>query len=155
MLKPLEGKQIDESDILDVLEDVLPKDQQVNNEAAKALVTIVPEIKEAALTNTKLDAKWLEESLDTNLKDQGGTMAALAPRVRELIQLDEADMALAIERLKADWPRITQSVIASDYGEVSDIKQHAKGSKGDINQNISASGHGKVSRVDQGYEQGG
>ena len=102
MLKPLEGKQIDESDILDVLEDVLPKDQQVNNEAAKALVTIVPEIKEAALTNTKLDAKWLEESLDTNLKDQGGTMAALAPRVRELIQLDEADMALAIERLKAD-----------------------------------------------------
>src|SRR5581483_11426101 len=59
LIKPLEGKQIDESDLLDVLEDILPKDKQVNEEAAKALVTVAPTVKEAALTNSKLDEAWL------------------------------------------------------------------------------------------------
>src|SRR2546421_804053 len=35
ILKPLEGRQIDESDVQAVLQDLLPKDQQVNEEVAK------------------------------------------------------------------------------------------------------------------------
>src|SRR5260370_39275684 len=59
ILKPLEGRQIDESDVQTVLQDLLPTDRQVNDEAAKALVTIVPEVKEAAMMNPKIDAAWL------------------------------------------------------------------------------------------------
>src|SRR6266566_4966788 len=59
ILKPLEGRQIDESDVQAVLADLLPKDKQVNDEAAKALVTVAPEVKEAVMANPKIDGAWL------------------------------------------------------------------------------------------------
>src|SRR5205823_10025741 len=80
MLKPLEGRTIDESDVKAVLKDLLPKDEQVNDEAAQALVKVVPDVKEAALDNPKLDADWLGQSLASNLQEQGGVMARIAPK---------------------------------------------------------------------------
>src|SRR5258708_7534094 len=51
LVKPLEGQNLDEDEMQDVLEEalekLLPEDKQVNDEAAKALVTIAPEVKEA------------------------------------------------------------------------------------------------------------
>src|SRR2546423_257366 len=44
LLKPLEGKQIEEADILEAFQEMLHNDKQVNEEAAKALVEIVPEV---------------------------------------------------------------------------------------------------------------
>jgi len=153
MLKPLEGKQIGESDVQAVLEDMLPKDKQVNDEAAKALVTVVPELKEAALANPRLDSEWLGQSLEISLHQQGLVMEQVAPHVRDLIQLDKREIEMARDRLLADWSRITEQVTASDYGEVNDVKQHARGGHKDISLGVSASGHGKITRVDQSYEQ--
>lgn len=153
ILKPLEGKQIEESDVQAVLEDVLTKDKQVNDEAAKALVTVAPEVKEAALANPKLDTEWLGQSLEISLQQQGQTMEKVASHVRDLIQLDKQELVIARDRLLTDWSRITEQVTADDYSEVSDVKQQAKGSHKDINLDVSASGHSKIARVDQSYEQ--
>lgn len=89
VLKPLEGKPIEESDVQTELQEVLPTDKQVNDEAAKALMVVLPEVKQAALENPKLDPDWLGKSLQISLNDQGEALALLAPQVRDLVQLDQ------------------------------------------------------------------
>ena len=108
VLKPLEGRQIDESDVQAVLQDLLPKDQQINDEAAKALVTIAPDIKEAATANPKIDGAWLGASLEANLKDQGWIMEKIAPQFHDFIQLDLAVLEVERNRLLANWSLISQ-----------------------------------------------
>src|SRR6266581_3700059 len=61
-----------------------------------AAVTIVPEVKEAAMMNPKIDAAWLGASLEASLKDQGWIMGKIAPQFHDFIQLDLA--ALEVER---------------------------------------------------------
>ena len=69
LLKPIEGKKLNDDDLqealADALKDLLPNDKQVNEEAAKALTIVAPDLKEAALSNPKLDAEWLGASLET------------------------------------------------------------------------------------------
>ncbi|HLX56687.1 MAG TPA: hypothetical protein VKR83_06660 [Ktedonobacteraceae bacterium] len=152
LLNPLKGKQIEEIDILDALQEVLPKDQQINDEAAKALVTIAPEVKEAALQNKRIDQKWLSENLAANLQAQGGTMAIVAPKVEELIQLDDEQMREAIKRALVNWSHITQTITVSGEGEVSKSPQSIKARDGDLYQGISATGKGKVTESPQSID---
>jgi hypothetical protein len=158
LVKPLEGKQLDENDVQDLLQEtlteLLPKDKQVNEEAAKALVTVVPDIKDAAKANTKIDEVWLAQSLESNLQEQGEMMATIAPRVRNLIQLNDVELLKARDQLLNDWSRLRQEVSATDYGKVKGVQQHAKGDMKDVSQIVSASGHSEVSQVDQDYQQG-
>jgi hypothetical protein len=126
MLKPLEGRSIDESDVKAVLKDLLPKDEKVNDEAAQALVKVVPDVKEAALDNPKLDPDWLGQSLATSLKEQGGVMARIAPKVDELVHLDDAQLRAAIRDTLANWLSIKQTIAVSE-GEVSNSPQSIKG----------------------------
>lgn len=151
MLKPLEGRQIDESDVKAVLKDLLPADEQVNDEAAQALVKVVPEVKEAALSNPKLNPDWLGRSLATNLKEQGGTMAQVAPKVDELIHLDETQLRAAISKTLANWVSLKQTITASEGGKVSKSPQSVKGhaGSGDISQSIAATKHGEVTESEQ------
>ncbi len=154
MLKPLEGKQIDESDVKAVLKDLLPKDEKVNDEAAQALVTVVPDVKEAALTNPQLDPKWLGESLAASLKEQGGAMATFAPKVNELVQLDDAQLRAAIRDTLANWSRIKQTIDVSGKGEVSYSPQSIKGRAGgaEITQGMKATDEGKITGSGQSVE---
>lgn len=149
ILKPLEGRQIDENDVQSVLEDLLPKDKQVNDEAAKALVTAAPDIKEAALTNPKLDPEWLSKSLEISLKDQGWAMEKIAPQLRDLILLDGTELLLARDRLLVDWPRISQEVAATGYSKVSDVEQNVEGRGGEIRQRVGADDHSTITGVRQ------
>ncbi len=114
MLKPLEGRPIDESDVKAVLKDLLPKDEQVNDEAAQALVKVVPDVKDAALSNPKLDPDWLGQSLATNLKEQGGMMARIAPKVDELVHLDDAQLRAAVSDTLANWLSIKQTIVVGE-----------------------------------------
>jgi type II secretory pathway component PulM len=149
ILKPLEGRQIDESDIQAVLQDLLPKDKQANDEAAKALVIVAPEVKEAAMTNPKIDGAWLGASLEDSLKDQGWVMARIAPQFRDFIQLDLAAVEAARNRLLADWQLISQEVTASEGSEVSRIEQNTEGKGGHINQRVAASEQSAIQDVRQ------
>ena len=149
LLKPLEGKPIEEADILDALQEVLPADQQVNNEAAKAVVSLAPDIKEAALQNKRLDQQWLAGSLATNLQAQGGAMATVAPKVEELIQLDDERMREAIRNMLTNWSSIIQMMEASGEGEISSSQQSAKGRGGNVTQSMKASDKGKVTGSSQ------
>ena len=150
ILKPLEGRQIDESDVQTVLQDLLPKDKQVNDEAAKALVTVAPEVKEAAIANPKIDGAWLAASLEANLKDQGWTMAKMAPQFHDFIRLDPAALEDARNRLLADWPLISQEVTASGGSQVSRIEQNTEGRGGHINQRVAASEQSTIQDTKQG-----
>jgi len=150
VLKPLEGRQIDESDVQIVLQDLLPKDKQVNDEAAKALVTVAPEVKEAAIANPKIDGAWLAASLEANLKDQGWTMAKMAPQFHDFIRLDPAALEDARNRLLADWPLISQEVTASGGSQVSRIEQNTEGRGGHINQRVAASEQSTIQDTKQG-----
>lgn len=138
LIKPLEGKQIDESDLLDVLEDILPKDKQVNEEAAKALVTVAPTVKVAALTNPKLDAAWLGASLESSLQEQGEMMERIAFDVRELIQKDEVALEAGIQRLLQNWSRISVEIVSNNESKVSEVQSKARSSGGNISHKISA-----------------
>ncbi len=150
ILKPLEGRQIDESDVQTVLQDLLPKDKQVNDEVAKALVTIAPEVKEAAIANPKIDGAWLAASLEANLKDQGWTMAKIATQFHDFIQLDPAALEDARNSLLADWPLISQEVTASGGSQVSRIEQNTEGRGGQIIQRVAASEQSTIQDVKQG-----
>jgi len=150
ILKPLEGRQIDESDVQAVLQDLLSKDQQVNEESAKALVTIAPEVKEAATANPKIDAAWLGASLEASLKDQGWIMAKIAPRIHDFIQLDLAALEVERNRLLANWSLISQEVTASRGSQVSRIEQNMEGRGGHINQRVAASDQSAIQDVKQG-----
>ncbi len=152
LLNPLKGKEIEEADILDALQEVLPQDKQVNDEAAKALVTIAFDVKEAALQNKRLDQKWLAEGLATNLQAQGGAMATVAPRVEELIQLDDEQMREAVRNILTNWSNITQTITVSGEGEVSNSPQSIKGRGGNISQSISATDKGKVTGSSQSVD---
>lgn len=156
LLKPLEGKKLEETDIQGVLEDtlekLLPEDKQVNEEAAKALVMVAPEVKEAASANPKLEPEWLAESLEVNLKDQGWMMARIASQLSELVKLDPAQLEVARQRLLANWTLISQEVTATRSSEVTDVTQKAKGKGGQVNQRVAASNEGKVSGVNQDVE---
>jgi len=74
------------------------KDKQVNEETAKVLVTVVPTIKEAVLSNSKLDSAWLAESLEANLKQQGAMMEKIAPDIRMLLQKDGIELVAELTR---------------------------------------------------------
>ncbi len=154
MLKPLEGKSIDESDVKAVLKDLLPKDEKVNDEAAQALVKVVPDVKEAALSNPKLNPDWLGQSLATSLEEQGGAMAQVAPKVNELVHLDDAQLRAAVRDTLANWSSIKQTIMASGGSKVSkspqSVKEHA--GSGDISQNIAATDHGEVTESGQSVE---
>ncbi len=156
LLKPLEGKKLEEGDVQAVLEEtlekLLPEDKQVNEEAAKALVMVIPEVKESALENPKLDTQWLQESLASNLEDQGWMMAKVAPQLGELIKLDLAQLEVARQRLLADWAIISQEVTATGSSEVTGVTQKAKGKGGQIGQRVAASDSGKISDVNQDVE---
>jgi hypothetical protein len=128
---------------------MLPNDKQVNEEAAKALVKIVPEVKEAALQNKRLDRQWLSESLATNLEAQDGTMAMIAPRVRDLIQLDPAELLQARNHLLANWSHISQEITATRSSEVSDIEQGIRDIGGQISQTVTADDHSVIRDVKQ------
>ena len=149
ILKPLEGRQIDESDVQAVLQDLLSKDKQVNDEAAKALVTIAPEVKEAAMTNPKIDGAWLGANLEASLKDQGWIMAKIAPQFHDFIQLDLAALEAARNRLLADWPLISQEVTASGGSQVSRIEQSTSGRGGQVNQRVVAGEQSTIQDVKQ------
>lgn len=152
MLKPLEGRPIDESDVKAVLKDLLPKDEKVNNEAAQALVKVIPDVKEAALSNPKLDPDWLGQSLATNLKEQGGVMARIAPKVDELVHLDDAQLRAAIRDTLANWLSIKQTIAVSE-GEVSNSPQSIKGhiGHGEFTQDIGVD-QGKVTGSGQSVD---
>ncbi len=91
LLKPIEGKHLDEDEMQEALKDtltnLLPTDTKVNEEAAKTLLLVSPDIKEAALNNPRLDTQWLGTSLETNLKEQGNMMEKIASSMRRLISL--------------------------------------------------------------------
>ena len=150
ILKPLEGRQIDESDVQVVLQDLLPKDKQVNDEAAKALVTVAPEVKEAAMANSKIDGAWLGASLEASLQDQGWLLAKIAPQFHDFIQLDLAALEAARNSLLADWPLISQEVTASGGSQVSRIEQNLEGRGGHIKQHVAASEQSTIKDVKQG-----
>jgi hypothetical protein len=150
ILKPLEGRQMDESDMQAVLQDLLPKDKQVNEEAAKALITVAPEVKEAATTNPKIDGAWLGASLEVSLKDQGWIMEKIAPQFHNFIQMDLAALEVERNRLLVNWSVISQEVTASQGSQVSRIEQNTQGRGGQINQRIDASEQSTIQDVKQG-----
>src|SRR6266702_4764686 len=150
ILKQLEGRQIDESDVQTVLADLLPKDKQVNDESAKALVTVAPEVKEAAMANPKIDGAWLEASLEASLKDQGWMMAKIAPQFHDFIQLDLAALEVERNRLLANWSLISQEVTASRGSQVSRIEQNTEGRGGHFKQRVAASDQSAIQDVKQG-----
>ncbi len=142
LLKPIEGKKLDEDELqealTDTLKDLLPQDKKVNEEAAKALTTIVPDIKEAALSNSKLDAEWLGASLETNLKEQKEIMARIAPDIHTLVLKDGQELEAAVQKLLQNWPRIVIEVTATNESKVSDVTSKARAAGGEIGHRVSA-----------------
>lgn len=152
LVKPLEGQTLDEDDAQDILqttlEQLLPQDQQVNDEAAKALVAVAPIVKQAALTNPKLDAMWLGENLETNLTQQGETMAKIASKLRHLVQMENRELEAGVKDLLQHWMQITVEVTASEDSTVSDIMSKAKATGGAIKHKVAADVHSKIEKVD-------
>ena len=132
VLKPLEGKPVEESDVQDVLQEVLPKDKQVNDETAQALMVLLPEVKQAALENPKLDPEWLGKSLEISLKEQGESMALLAPQLHALIQLDQTTLEERIQALLANWSSNIQEMTATRQSKIAESEQTIEG-RGVIN----------------------
>ena len=75
------------------------------------MLTVAPSLKEAALSNPKLDAEWLGASLETNLKEQGEMMEKIAPDMHSLILKDGQALEADVQRLLQEWPRIAVEVI--------------------------------------------
>lgn len=61
LLKPIEGKQLEEDEMQDALTDtltgVLPTDTKVNEEATTTPLLVAPDLKEGAHSNPRLDAE--------------------------------------------------------------------------------------------------
>ena len=106
--------------------------KHVNEEAAKTLVIVAPTLKDAALSNPKLDAAWLAESLATNLEQQGAMMERIAPDIRALLQKDGADLEAPVHRLLQDWSHISLEVIATDKSKITVLDLQAKVEGGTI-----------------------
>lgn len=153
LLKPFEGRKLEEADIQavlqDTLEEVLPKDRQVNEEAAKALVMVIPEVREAALTNPKLDSEWLGKSLEISLQDQGETMALLAPQVREFMQLDQAALEEKIHSLLVHWSSNIQQIRATRQSKILEAEQTIQGRGGTNRQTAEATDNSEISHSKQ------
>jgi hypothetical protein len=149
ILKPLEGQHIDENGVQSVLQEILPQDEQVNDEAAQALVALAPEVKEAALTNSKLNEAWLGTSLESSSKDQGLIMARIAPQFRDFIQLDPAAFGAAQHEFLARWAEISQEVTATEGSEVRHIEQNTEGAGEQAAQWVRASGQSTIDDVKQ------
>jgi len=149
--KPLEGQQLDESDMQDILQETLekliPEDKQVNEEAAKALIAVAPTIKEAALTNPKLDGLWLGTSLETNLKQQGEVMARVSSDVRDLVQKDGVELEAERQRLLREWSQIVVEVTSTNKSKVSNIESKAKAAGGAIGHRIAAENESTIESV--------
>ena len=107
LLKPLEGKQLEGSDVQAILEDtlktLLPEDKQVNEEATRVVIVMVSEIKQAAVASSNTDLEWLRTRLETSLKEQGGKMAEMASQLSALVVLHG-------EKFKADRERLLAEV---------------------------------------------
>jgi hypothetical protein len=140
---------VDESDVQAVLQDLLPNDEQVNNEAAQALVSLAPEVKETALANSKLNQEWLGSNLESNLKDQGWVMARIAPQISGLIRLDPAALEAEQNHLLAIWPEVSQEVTATEGSDIRHIDQSAEGASVQATQRIRASDQSTIENVKQ------
>ena len=142
LLKPIEGKHLDEDDmqeaLTDSLKDLLPTDTKVNEEAAKTLLLVTPDIKEAALSNPRLDAEWLGASLETSLKEQGNMMEKIAPDMHRLILKDGQAFEDDVQRLLRDWPRIAVEVIATNESKISAVDSRARATAGEIGHRMAA-----------------
>ena len=142
LLKPIERKKMEDDDIqqslTDTLQALLPTDKKVNEEAAKALVVVTPAIKDAALSNPKLDAEWLGTSLETNLKEQGQTMEKIAPDIHTLILKNGQALDADIQRLLQNWSRITVEVRATNESKISNVESNAKARGGQIEHGVTA-----------------
>jgi hypothetical protein len=151
LAKPLEGQQLDESDMQDILQETLekliPEDKQVNEETAKALIAVTPAIKEAALTNPKLDVLWLGASLETNLKQQGEVMARVSSDVRDLMQKEGVEFEAKRQRLLREWPQIVVEVTSTNESKVSNIESKAKAAGGAIGHRIAADNKSTIEGV--------
>jgi hypothetical protein len=142
LLKPIEGKKLDDDDLqealADALKDLLPNDKQVNEEAAKALTVIAPDLKEAALSNPKLDAEWLGASLETNLKEQGEMMEKIAPDIHALILKDGQALEVDVQRLLQNWSRIAVEVTATNESTITNVESKARAVDGQIGHRVAA-----------------
>jgi hypothetical protein len=151
LLKPIEGKKLDEDEmqtvITDTLKNLLPKDKQMNEEAAKALVTVAPEIKKAALNNPKLDTEWLGTSLETNLKEQGEMMAKIAPDIHTLILKEGQALEVDVQHLLQNWSRISVEVTAINKSKVSSITSKAEAEGGQIGHRVAAQDESTIEGV--------
>src|SRR5258708_9964670 len=136
LLKPIEGKQLNEDDLqealTDTLTDLLPTDTKVNEEAAKTLLLVAPDLKEAALSNSRLDAEWLGASLEISLKEQGDMREKLAPDMHRLMLKDGQALEADVQRLLRDWPRIAVEVIATNESKISAVESRARAAAGQI-----------------------
>ena len=151
LLRPLEGQRLDESDMQDILQETLEKliaqDKQVNEEAAKALVVVTPTIKEAALTNPKLDVLWLGASLEANLNQQGEKMAQIASEVFTLVQKNGAELEADKQRILRVWSQIAVEVNATNESDISDVESQASSAGGDIGHRIAADNKSTIKNV--------
>jgi hypothetical protein len=151
LLKPIEGKQLGEDELQETitqgLTELLPIDKKVNEEAAKTLVILAPSLKEAALSNSRLDTPWLATSLETNLKEQGEMMEQVAPVMYALMlkegQAFEADMQLLLK----DWSQIAVEVTAINKSRVSDITSKAQAENGRIGHRVAAQDESTIDGV--------
>lgn len=149
VLKPLEGKSVDESDVEEVLQAVLPKDKQVNEEAARTLVVVLPEVRQAAMENPKVDVDWLTKSLETSLQKQGSTMAALAPQMSELVSMDQAALEEKIRYILANWSSNIQQMMATQQSKIAGSEQTIEGKGGANKQTMDASDNSEISQSKQ------
>lgn len=151
LAKPLEGQQLDESDLQDILQETLekliPEDKQVNEETAKALIAVAPTIKEAALTNPKLDVLWLGASLETNLEQQGKVMARISSDMRDLVQKDGVEFEAERQRLLREWQQITVEVTSTNKSKVTNIESNAKSAGGAIGHRIAVINESTIESV--------
>jgi hypothetical protein len=151
LAKPLEGLQLDDSDLQDILQETLekliPEDKKVNEETAKMLIATAPTIKEAALTNPKLDVPWLSASLEANLKQQGEMMARISSDVRNLVQKDGAELEAERQHLLREWSQIVVEVTSINKSRVSNIESKARAVGGSIGHRVAAENESIIESV--------
>jgi hypothetical protein len=151
LLKPVEGKQLNDDDLqealTDTLIDLLPTDTKVNEEAGKLLVTVAPSLKEAALSNPRLGAEWLGASLETNLKEQGDMMEKIAPGMHRLMLKDGQELEADVQRLLQDWPRIAVEVIATNESKISAVESRVRAATGQVGHRVAADNKSEIKDI--------
>lgn len=156
LLKPIEGKKLEDDDLQeilsDTLEDLLPQDKKVNEETARALVTLASTIKEEALNNPKLDADWLGASLEESLKMQGEMMEKIASAIHTLILKDPQALEDGVQNLLQNWSRIAVEIIATNESKVSRVTSKARAEGGQIGHRVVADGKSLIEDIDMDSE---